>query len=123
MFQNLFYAAFQHFKTIYGKNANTMAITYIALTECCVLLVLGMFFAIFLSKMHVNLPSSTDLWLIFFAACLFIFIKDWVQYSGKKRKILNTKSKHTKQNSYSLFALILLPIGSLILAAILYQAM
>ena len=123
MLHSLFYAAFQHFKTIYGKNANTMAITYISLTECCVLLVLGMFFSVFLSKMNVNLPSSTDLWLLFFAACFFIFIKNWVQYSGKKRKILNTKSKHSKHNTYSLFALILLPVGSLILAAILYQAL
>ena len=123
MFHNLFYAAFHHFKTIYGKNANKMAITYIALVECCVLLVAGMFFAVFLSKMHVDLPSGTDLWLIFFAACFFIFIKDWVQYSGKKRRVLNTKSKHSRQNTYSLFALLLLPVGSLILAAILYQAL
>ncbi len=123
MFHNLFYAAFEHFKTIYGRNANKMAIIYIALTECCILLVLGMFFAVFLSKMHVNLPSGTDLWLFYFVSCLIIFLKNWVQYSGKKRKILNTKSKHTKQNSYGLLALIFLPIGSLILAAILYQAL
>jgi len=85
-------------------------------------LLLGAFFSAFLNQMKVNTMSSTKAWILFSIACVIIYFKNWVQFTGKKRSVLNAKMTKSKSHQYAIWILILLPIGCIALAILLLKS-
>ncbi|RXJ52529.1 hypothetical protein [Gelidibacter gilvus] len=117
LFDQLFFNSFNHYKNgTYKKKANTIAILYITIVQASILLVLGVFFAEFFHQMHVATMTATKAWVLFVLASLILYFKNWIQYSGKKRKIMNANQK--KKSSYGIFTLWLIPAVAIFLAVI-----
>lgn len=115
LFDQLFFNSFNHYKNgTYKKKANTIAIVYITIVQASFLLVLGVFFAEFFSQMHVATMSATKAWVMFVLASLLLYFINWIQYSGKKRKIMNANQK--KKSNYGIFTLWLIPVVAVFLA-------
>jgi hypothetical protein len=113
---------FKYYKNAKNKKANQIATIYISILQCSILLLLGIFFAGFFSQMDVNTLSQDKAWILFVMASVFIFFKNWMQYAGRKRQVLNAKMISRKSQNYSIFMLWLLPIASIILSIIIWQA-
>lgn len=115
IFDQLFFNSFNYYKkSLYKKNANTIAITYITLLQASLLLVLGVFFAEFFHQMHVTTMSATKAWILFIIVSVVLYFKNSIQYSGKKRKILN--ANQMKKTNHSIWTLWLIPIVAVFLA-------
>ncbi|TDU43340.1 hypothetical protein BXY82_0751 [Gelidibacter sediminis] len=115
IFDQLFFNSFNYYKkSAYRTEANRIAIAYITLVQASLLLVLGVFFAEFFQQMHVDTMSSSNAWILFAVASLFLYFKNWIQYSGKKRKIMNAKQQ--KKTGYGIFTLWLIPVVAIFLA-------
>ncbi|SFN44114.1 hypothetical protein SAMN04487989_101443 [Bizionia echini] len=121
-FDSLFFSLFRHYKNKKHKKANQLATVYISILQCCILLLLGMFFAGFSSQMNMNTMSQDKAWVLFIIATIFIFFKNWVQYAGRKRQVLNAKMLNKKSQNHSIFLLWLLPVACILLSVILWQA-
>lgn len=123
LFDILFYNVFNHYKQRKNRNANRIALYYISILQCSLLLLSGILIGIFLDEMNTTTISSDKAWLLFILACMVIVFKNWIQYSGKKRKVLNAKSIHkNKPAHYPIILLWCLLLGSLGLSMILlYQ--
>ena len=122
MFNALFYNVFKHYKDAKNKNANTIATTYVSVLECALLFLLGVFFAGFFSQMNMDTMSQDKAWILFIMASVFIFFKNWIQYAGRKRKVLNAKMLKKKSSNYNIYMLWILPIACIGLALIILQA-
>ena len=83
---------------------------------------LGVFFAKFFSQMHMDTMSETKAWILFVMASVGIHFKNWMQYTGKKRMVINAKLIKKKKPTHNIWLLFLLPIAALGLAFVLYQA-
>lgn len=117
VFDQLFFNSFNYYKNgTFKKKANAIAILYITLVQSSFLLVLGVFFAEFFSKMHVATMSQNNAWPLFILASLLLYFINWIQYSGKKRKIMNANQK--RKSNYGIFTLWLIPAVALFLAII-----
>lgn len=115
LFDQLFFNSFNHYKRgTYKKKANSIAIVYITIVQASFLLVLGVFFAEFFHQMHVSTMSATKAWILYALACLLLYFINWIQYSGKKRKIMNANQK--KKSNYGIWTLWLIPSVALFLA-------
>lgn len=121
-FDAIFFSVFKHYKTTHKQKANTIAIVYLSLLQIALILVLGVFFSIFLEQMHVNTFSASKGWTFFIMTSIFIYFRNWIVYSGRKRKVLNAKTNKNKQPIYSIRLLWLLLLGCISLAIILLNA-
>ena len=101
-----------------GKNAFTLALVYISLIEISILVMLGNFFTAFASQLHLTLMSRTKALVLFVLLSFFIIVKNWLRYNGKRRNVLNARSKKT----YAMWLLLLVPVFCMILAYIFYQS-
>ncbi|WP_008639722.1 hypothetical protein [Bizionia argentinensis] len=122
MFDSLFFIVFKHYKNLKVKKANQFATIYISILQCLILLLLGMFFAGFFNQMNLNTLSQDKVWILFAMASIFIFFKNWIQYAGRKRKVLNAKMLSKKSQKYPAYMLYLLPVACFVLSIILWQA-
>lgn len=122
LFDTLFFSVFKHYKDAKNKKANQLATVYISVLQCALLLLLGVFFAGFFKQMNMTTMSQDKAIVIFILVSIFIFFKNWMQYAGQKRKVLNAKMLRKKTATYSIFMLWLLPVASIVLAIIIYQA-
>jgi len=122
IFDALFYHVFQYYKNKKGKKANSIAVMYITFLQSSLLLVLGVFFAGFFRSMQVATMSATKAWVLFALVLVFIHFKNWMQYGGRKRKVLNAKMLKNKKLNYNIGVLWLLPIALLALAFVLLKA-
>ncbi|WP_435412349.1 hypothetical protein [Psychroserpens mesophilus] len=121
-FDTIFFSVFKHYKITHKQKANTIAIVYLSLLQIALILVLGAFFAVFLEQMHVNTFSASKGWALFIMTSVFIYFRNWIVYSGRKRKVLNAKTNKNKQPIYSMRLLWLLLLGCISLAIILLNA-
>ena len=112
-FNQLYLTVFNCFKARLKQKANTIALFYVSIVEIEVMLLVGIFFIKFLDQMNVVIMNGANAWLLFIIASLFIHFKNWLNYSGRKRLILNAKLSKRKDLDYSLFILISLPFGLL----------
>jgi len=112
-FNRLYLTTFNRFKARFRQKANTIALFYVSIVEIAIILLLGIFFIKFLDQMKVIIMNGTNGWLLFIILALFIHFKNWLSYSGRKRRILNAKLSIKKDLEYSLFVLISLPLGLL----------
>ncbi|XMO87699.1 hypothetical protein AAFN75_05300 [Algibacter sp. AS12] len=121
-FDALFFHFFQHYKIKRNKKANSIATFYVTILQCSLLLLLGVFFAGFFRQMHVTTMSAPKAWALFILVSVFLYFKNWMQYGGRKRKVLNAKMLKKKKLSYNIWMLWLLPLAILGLTFVLFQA-
>jgi len=121
VFDQFVISVFNYYKAKFKRKANAIAIFYISLLQSSILLLLGVFFAAFFKQMHVETMSSSKAWTIFVLISVFIYFKNWMGYSGKKRNILNAKNTKRKSQQHSIWVLWLLPIGCIALAVLLHE--
>ena len=121
-FDALFFHFFQYYKSKKSKKANSIATFYLTLLQSSLLLLLGVFFAGFFKQMHVQTMTSVKAWTLFGLVVIFLYFKNWIQYSGKKRKVLNAKVLKNRKLHYNIWLLWLLPVVILGLTYVLYQA-
>jgi hypothetical protein len=121
-FDAIFYSVFNHFKSTHKQKANTIAIVYLSLLQIALILVLGVFFSVFLEQMHVNTFSSSKAWTLFIMTAVFIYFRNWIVYSGRKRKVLNAKTNKNKYPIYNIWLLWALLLGCILLAFVLLNA-
>lgn len=121
LFDRLFFNAFNYYRIRKNRSANRIAIIYISLVHCTLLLFSGICIAMFLDAMNTNTMSSNKAWTLFIMASIILYFKNWIQYSGKKRKVLNAKvlGKQKFKPDYPIFLLWLLPTGTLAVSIIL----
>lgn len=122
VFDELFYTIFIFYKNRYKQKASSIAIVYITLLQATLLLLLGVFFAGFFRQMNMVAMSATKAWFLFVMVMVFIYFKNWMQYTGKKRMMINAKMIKKKSKRHNIHILWLLPIGVLGLTYILFQA-
>lgn len=122
IFDSIFFHFFQHYKLKKSKKANSIATFYITILQCSLLLLLGVFFAGFFRQMHVATMSADKAWTLFILVSIFLYFKNWMQYGGRKRKVLNAKILKKKKLSYNIWLLWLLPVVILVLTYVLFQA-
>ena len=121
-FDTLFYSIFTFFKPKYKQKSINMAISYVSILQCALVLLLGIFFAKFFNQMNMTTMSSGNAWTLFVLASLFLFFKNWMQYTGKRRMMIQTKMNKRANTQHSIWLLLLLPIGIIGLACILFKA-
>ena len=72
--------------------------------------------------MHVNSMSSTKAWTIFILLSIALHFKNWINYSGRTRKVLNAKWNRIKTPKYSIPLLLVLPLLAIILGLVCLKA-
>ena len=122
-FNQLYLTTFNRFKARFRQKANTIALFYVSIVQIAIILLLGIFFIKFLDQMKVIIMNGTNGWLLFIILSLFIHFKNWLSYSGRKRRILNAKLSIKKDLEYSMFVLISLPLGLLGLSLIMLKVL
>ncbi|MDD7884670.1 hypothetical protein [Flavivirga sp. 57AJ16] len=122
LFDILFYNIFSKYKTKYKQKANNIAVIYVTLLQVTLLLLLGIFFAGFFKQMNMVTMSSTKAWTLFALMAVFLYFKNWMQYTGKKRMMINAKMNKKKTQYYSIWLLWTLPLAVLGLSYVVYQA-
>ena len=122
-FNQLYLTVFNCFKARLKQKANTIALFYVSIVEIEVMLLVGIFFIKFLDQMNVVIMNGANARLLFIIASLFIHFKNWLNYSGRKRLILNAKLSKRKDLDYSLFILISLPFGLLGLSLVMLKVL
>lgn len=122
-FNKLYLTVFSRFKSRFKQKANTIALFYVSLVEIGLTLLIGVFFIKFLDQMKVVIMSGSNAWLLFIMIALFVHFKNWVNFSGRKRRVLNAKLSNKKELQYSLFILIVLPLGIIGLSLLMLKAL
>ena len=122
-FNKLYLTVFSRFKSRFKQKANTIALFYVSLVEIGLTLLIGVFFIKFLDQMKVVIMSGSNAWLLFIMTALFVHFKNWVNFSGRKRRVLNAKLSNKKELQYSLFILIVLPLGIIGLLLLMLKAL
>lgn len=123
LFDTLFYNVFSHYKPTYKQKANNIAIGYITIFQIVLLLLLGVFFAGFFRQMNMVTISASKAWTLFVLIAIFIYFKNWMQYTGKRRMMINAKMNKKKYGStYNIYLLWGLPIAVLGLTYVVFQA-
>lgn len=84
MFNQLALNIFNHYKPRFKRKANVIAVFYLSLLQCSILLLLGVFFSEFFTQMKVNTMSSSKAWTLFAIVSVFIYFKNWMSFTGKK---------------------------------------
>ncbi|MDA9028516.1 hypothetical protein N8008_00315 [Flavobacteriaceae bacterium] len=121
-FDQLYLTIFNRFKGRYKQKANTIALYYTSILQIALLFLGGVFFIKFLEQMKVVVMSSSNTWILFVLASLILHFKNWVNYSGRKRRVLNAKLSNKKDLGYSMLILIALPIAITALSILFYKA-
>ena len=121
LFDHFVFNIFQYYKPKYKSKANRIAILYITFLQMTLVLLLGVFFSIFFRQMHLDIISATKSWTLFVLLVFILYFKNWMFYSGKKRRVLNAKLTKKSAQKYGIFTLWLLPFGCIALALLLLQ--
>jgi hypothetical protein len=66
--------------------------------------------------------STEKAWTLFVLASGFVFFKNWIQYTGKKRMMIHSRMNKRTNGKYNIWLLLLLPFIVLALTFILFQA-
>jgi hypothetical protein len=118
-FDNLFFSVFQFYKTKHKTKANDIALFYILMLQSSVLLLLGTFFMLFFSGMNVDVLSISKAWILYVVIVIALLFRNWIYYTGKKRKVLNTKLNNTAATN--VLVLWIIPLACFALAILLMQ--
>ena len=119
MFDTFYIGLLNNLKPMFGKKAMGYALYYINITEVSFYALVACFFAAFASQLNIGKISSEKALILSVLFVLFICLKNWMRYNGKRRNVLNAKSKRVKLKFWKL---ILLPVACIILAIVFFQA-
>ena len=120
---NLFYNIFSYYKPKLKQKAVSIAVAYITILQLSVILLLGVFFAGFFRQMNMVTMSASKAWTLFVLITVFIYFKNWMQYTGKRRMMINAKmNKKKSKSTYNIYLLWGLPIAILGLTYVVFQA-
>jgi hypothetical protein len=121
-FDSLFFNVFQYYKSTYKTKANDIALLYILMLQASILLLLGTFLMLFFNGMNVDILSGSKAWILYVIIVIALLFRNWIYYTGKKRKVLNTKlNKSTASKSSNIWILWMIPLACFILAILLMQ--
>ena len=121
-FDTLFFTVFQYYKAKYKTKANDIALFYILVLQASVLLLLGSFFMLFFEGMNVGVISPSKARILYIIIVIALIFRNWVYYTGKKRKVLNTKlNKSTTNKATNIWLLWTIPATCLVLSILLIQ--
>ena len=121
-FDQLYLTIFNRFKGRYKQKANTIALYYTSGLQIALLFLGGVFFIKFLEQMKVVVMSSSNTGLLFVMTAVVLHFKNWVSYSGRKRRVLNAKLSKKKDLGYSMLTLVVLPVAIIALSILFYKA-
>jgi hypothetical protein len=121
-FDQLYLTIFNRFKGRYKQKANTIALYYTSGLQIALLFLGGVFFIKFLEQMKVVVMSSSNTGLLFVMTAVVLHFKNWVSYSGRKRRVLNAKLSKKKDLGYSMLILVALPVAIIALSILFYKA-
>jgi hypothetical protein len=121
-FDQLYLTIFNRFKGRYKHKANTIALYYTSGLQIALLFLGGVFFIKFLEQMKVVVMSSSNTGLLFVMTAVVLHFKNWVSYSGRKRRVLNAKLSKKKDLGYSMLTLVVLPVAIIALSILFYKA-
>ena len=121
-FDQLYLTIFNRFKGRYKQKANTIALYYTSGLQIALLFLGGVFFIKFLEQMKVVVMSSSNTGLLFVMTAVVLHFKNWVSYSGRKRRVLNAKLSKKKDLGYSMLILVALPVAIIALSFLFYKA-
>lgn len=121
IFDQFFYSCFNHYKPKHKQKANSIALFYISSLQCALLFFAGVAIGFFLKQMHSSTMASDKAWLLFVMGSSIIIFKNWIQYSGKKRKVMNAKNLKNNVQPYPIWVLWILLFGSIALSIIVFQ--
>ncbi|APY09639.1 hypothetical protein BWZ20_08330 [Winogradskyella sp. J14-2] len=117
---DLYYiTVFNYYKRSFKRQSHRIALFYINLLEISIYSALGAFFLAFSKQMKLVTMSLSKFWILFVLISTFIVFKNWMRYNGKKRNVLNAKSR-TKR---SIFFIWFLPLACLGLTFIFFQVL
>lgn len=122
VFDHYYYSIFSFYKKRYKQKANIIALLYVSIIQISLLFLLGVFFAKFFSQMHVDTMSETKAWTLFVIVAVAIHFKNWIQYTGKRRMMINAKMVKKKKPKTNVWLLWILPLVTLSLAYVVFQA-
>jgi len=117
----LFFSVFNYYKKKKNKFANRIASWYITILEATLLLLLGIFFAEFFKNMRMDTMTKSGAWTLYGIAVVILYFKNWIKYSGRKRRVLNAKYSGSKSFNRNIISLWMFPTCAIILAIILLQ--
>lgn len=123
LFDQLFFNVFNLYKAKFKRRANTIATFYVTILQISLIFLLGVFFAAFFKQMNVETMSSNKAWPLFIITSILIYFKNWIQFSGRKRSVINAKLSKRKTKNLSVWLLWLLPICCFILSYILFEVL
>ena len=118
-FDSAYFYVFNYYKTSLKQKANRIAVFYITILQASLFLFLGVLISEFSKQMHVDIITSTNAWTLFAIASIFIYFKNWMLYTGKKRLIINAKLKN--ESDYNIWLLWVLPISITFLSILLLK--
>tara|TARA_R110000868_G_scaffold182711_3_gene423765 strand:+ start:2955 stop:3335 length:381 start_codon:yes stop_codon:yes gene_type:complete len=119
----LFYNIFSYYKPKLKQKATSIAVVYITILQVSLVLLLGVFFAGFFRQMNMVTMSASKAWTLFVLIAVFIYFKNWMQYTGKRRMMINAKmNKKKSKSTYNIYLLWGLPIAILGLTYVVFQA-
>lgn len=121
MLDEYFFSVFHYYKPKLKAKANTIALLYLLLFQTSLIMALGSFFMLFFNQMHVDLLSTSKAWTLFSIATIILAFRNWMYYTGKKRKILNTKTKKTTYHNMNIWLLWCFPMVLFIISIFLLQ--
>ena len=118
-FDSLFFNVFNHYKTSYKSKANDIALCYIIFLQASFLLLFGTFLMLFFGGMNVDILSNSKAWVVYIMIVIALLFRNWIYYTGKKRKVLNTtQNKGMNRKSTSVWVLWMIPFACLLLSII-----
>ncbi len=122
VFDQFFYSIFSFYKNRYKQRANTIALIYVSVLQISLIFLLGIFFAKFFNQMHMDTMSATNAWALFIIISIGVHFKNWVQYTGKRRMMINAKMIKKQKPQTNVWLLLVLPFVTLGLAYVIFQA-
>ena len=123
LFDSLFFTIFNRYKAQYKKNTNKIGVIYITILQASILFVLGVFVTEFLNQMHVSTISTTKAWSLLIITTIILYFKNWMQYTGRNRQVLNAKLTKSKLETHSLTFIITFPLGCIFIALLLLKVL
>ena len=119
MFDAFYISFFNYVKPRFKHKASLISNIYVSLVEILFYGLIVMFFLAFASQMNLIKINTEKCILLSFLTVSIIYFKNWMQYNGKRRIVLNSKSN---KRSLQRWKLILLPLSCIILIIIFFQA-
>lgn len=119
IFDTLYFSLQKNYKPKYRQKANLLALWYVSFLQYGLLLLIGVLIAHFLKGMRTAGLDEVKAWLLYSMVCIFIAFKNWMGYSGRKRKVMIAKGRKKSTGDYNTWMLWMLLIGVFALALLL----